>query len=74
MPSSFVSQLSPSLFSILREQLEKKGFTISIPPHTVFQGRSPTVSCTVYQSGKIVVQGKGTQEFVEFFLDRKSVV
>lgn len=69
MPSSFVSQLSPSLFSILREQLEKKGFTISIPPHTVFQGRSPTVSCTVYQSGKIVVQGKGTQEFVEFFLE-----
>ncbi|AHH22666.1 ribonuclease HIII [Chlamydia muridarum str. Nigg] len=69
MPTPFVSQLSPSLFTTLREQLEKKGFVISIPPHTVFQGRSSTVSCTVYQSGKIVVQGKGTQEFVEFFLE-----
>ncbi|MBQ8498468.1 ribonuclease HIII [Chlamydia sp.] len=69
MPAPFVSQLSPSLFSTLREQLEQKGFTISTPPHTVFQGKSPTVSCTVYQSGKIVVQGKGTQEFVEFFLE-----
>ena len=69
MSSPFVSQLSPSLFALLRDKLEKKGFHISIPPHTVFQGRSPSVSCTVYQSGKIVVQGKGTQEFVEFFLE-----
>ncbi|MEF9519788.1 ribonuclease HIII [Chlamydia crocodili] len=69
MSTPFVTQLSPSLHGLLKDRLEEKGFALTQPQHTIFQARSPSVSCTLYTSGKLVVQGKGAQEFIEFFLE-----
>lgn len=67
--SPFVTQLPPTLYNLLKTRLKEKGFEFSYPPHTVFLARSPSVSCALYSSGKLVVQGKGAQEFIEFFLE-----
>lgn len=44
-------------------------FEISHPPHTRFSAKKQGLSCTLYLSGKFVVQGKGCAEFVEFYLE-----
>ncbi|WP_366223739.1 ribonuclease HIII [Chlamydia buteonis] len=69
MSTPFVTTLSPSLHGLLKDRLEEKGFILTQPQHTIFQARSPSVSCTLYNSGKLVVQGKGSQEFIDFFLE-----
>lgn len=69
MSAPFVTQLSPELHDLLKTRLEEKSFIFSRPPHTIFLARSPSVSCTLYTSGKLVVQGKGSQEFIDFFLE-----
>ena len=69
MSVPFVTQLSPSLYGLLKSRLEEKGFEFSYPPHTIFLARSSSVSCALYSSGKLVVQGQGSQEFIEFFLE-----
>ncbi|EPP37073.1 Ribonuclease HIII [Chlamydia avium] len=69
MSTPFVTQISPSLYNLLKSRLEEKSFVFSYPPHTIFSARSPSVDCTLYSSGKLVVQGKGSQEFIEFFLE-----
>lgn len=67
--SSFVTQLDLSKAKALRDGLEERGFDLSQPPYTLFSGRKPGVSCTLYNSGKLVVQGREMAEFIEFFLE-----
>ncbi len=38
-------------------------------PHARFSGVGKDVNVTFYESGKLVVQGKGTEEFVQFVLE-----
>jgi ribonuclease HIII len=49
--------------------LKKQGFEISIPPYTLFSAKKKGVSCTLYQSGKLTVQGKEMASFIEFYLE-----
>ncbi|AAF38581.1 Ribonuclease HIII [Chlamydia pneumoniae] len=69
MPPPFVVTLTTSAQNNLRDQLKEKNFIFSQPQNTVFQARSNTVTCTLYPSGKLVIQGKGSEEFIEFFLE-----
>lgn len=70
MPSGpFVTQLDLTLAGRLRAGLEERGFSLSQPAHTLFSGRKSGITCTLYTSGKLVVQGKEMQEFIEFFLE-----
>lgn len=67
---SYVVQFDLHLAEKLREDLESSGgFSFSKPPYTIFQAKKSGLSCTLYESGKLVVQGKGTKEFVEFYLE-----
>lgn len=38
-------------------------------PHARFCAVKPDLSVTYYESGKVVIQGKGTKEFVEFVME-----
>lgn len=69
MSSSFVVQLDLSLADKLRQGLEAAGFVLSTPPYTLFQGKKKGVSCTLYTSGKLVVQGSEKKEFIEYYLE-----
>lgn len=68
-PHSFVATLDNSQGDKLLHDLKKQEFEISVPPHTRFSAKKKGVSCTLYQSGKLVVQGKESAEFIEFYLE-----
>lgn len=53
----------------LKLQLQEQGFTVEVRPYTHFFAQKPGISFTFYTSGKMVVQGKGSKEFIEFFLE-----
>lgn len=71
MPSFQLSseQLSPSALERLRNQLEERGFLIDHAPHAHFKAQKEGVFCTLYTSGKLVVQGKESASFIEFYLE-----
>lgn len=67
--SMYVTKLDLSLQQKLLAHLKEEGFEIQKPPHTLFQGKKKGIVCTLYESGKLVVQGKGIAEFIEFYLE-----
>lgn len=70
MPSAhFVTTIDLSLQDSLRTELTAQGFTFSTPPYTHFAAKKPGVTCVLYTSGKLVVQGKEMQSFIEFSLE-----
>lgn len=68
-PAVFVAQIELSMQKPLRDLLEEQGFEISQPAYTLFSGKKAGISCTLYDSGKLVVQGKNKDEFIEFHLE-----
>lgn len=68
-PSYFVAKISLDLAEKLRNDLIDQGFEISVPQYTVFSGQKKGVSCTLYTSGKLMVQGKEKEEFISFYLE-----
>lgn len=69
MSSIFVTTLETAKISKLKNDLIEKGFEISTPVHTLFQARKEGVICTLYESLKLTVQGKGMKDFLEFYLE-----
>ncbi len=65
----FVTQLSLEKGKQLLHQLRERDFEISVPPFTIFAAKKKGISCTLYESGKLIVQGKESQQFIEFFLE-----
>ncbi len=67
--ASFVTEIDISLAPKLKQALIDQGFELSQPTYTVFQAKKQGVSCTLYQSGKLMVQGKGKDDFISFYLE-----
>lgn len=68
-PSCFSTKIDPSLQNKLQKDLEAQGFEISHPPYTLFSAKKKGLSCTLYESGSLTVQGKEMQPFIEFYLE-----
>jgi ribonuclease HIII len=49
--------------------LRGQGYTFSEVPYTQYAASKEKINVLLYESRKLVVQGKGTQEFVEFVLE-----
>lgn len=67
--SCFVAKVDLELSDKLRNDLIDQGFTLSNPPYTVFSALKKGVSCTLYTSGKLTVQGKDMNDFIAFYLE-----
>jgi len=67
--SCFVATIDLSLVDKLRSDLDAQGFAFAKPAHTIFSAQKRGISCTLYASGKLTVQGKEMQEFIEFYLE-----
>jgi ribonuclease HIII len=65
----FVAQIDLKLAEKIRLDLKNQGFELSIPAHTIFSAKKKGITCTLYQSGKMVVQGKERAAFIEFYLE-----
>lgn len=68
-PASFVVTIQLALAEKLKNDLLEQGFELSQPPYTVFSGKKKGVSCTLYTSGKLMVQGKDKGEFITYYLE-----
>lgn len=68
-PSCFVATIDLSLADKLRGDLIEQGFDLTIPQYTLFSAQKKGISCTLYTSGKLMVQGKDKEEFISFYLE-----
>lgn len=68
-PSCFTAQVDLALAEKLQEDLQNQGFALSKPPYTVFSAQKKGISCTLYKSGKLTVQGSDMGPFIEFYLE-----
>ncbi len=68
-PACFSTTIDLSLAEKLKTDLQEQGFALSTPPYTIFSAVKKGVSCTLYESGKLTVQGKEMQPFIEFYLE-----
>src|SRR3990167_7228766 len=65
----FVAEVNLELAKKLRIDLIEQGFEISNPEYTIFQAKKNGISCTLYSSGKLTVQGKDKDDFIAFYLE-----
>jgi len=67
--TSYTGKLSAAQAAALKAHLETHGFRPRVVPYARFAGEKAKLSVVFYESGKLVVQGRGTQEFIEFTLE-----
>lgn len=67
--ATYVTRIDVALSTKMLSDLKEQGFAITRPQYTIFSARKRGVSCTLYDSGKLVVQGKDKEEFIEFYLE-----
>lgn len=61
--------LDPDQAARLEEHLRGGGYQLREVPHARVSGLKRDLNVTLYLSGKLVAQGKGTRDFVEFVLE-----
>ena len=64
-----VIQLTAGQAEQLRQVLLESGWILSEAPYCLFKAIKEKTSAAMYRSGKLVVQGAGTNDFVEFILE-----
>lgn len=67
--ASYTCSLDDAQAVALEAHLQEHGFEMREVPYARFGGKRDKVNVVLYESGKLVVQGKGTREFVEFVLE-----
>src|SRR3989441_11205310 len=67
--TSYTGKLSDEQASLLKSWLQAHGYKFREVPYARFAAEKEKTNLVFYESGKLVVQGKGTQDFVEFVLE-----
>src|SRR4029077_13988474 len=68
----FTSLLNDDQVDKLRTLLDQLGFRRTAKPYTIFFAQKDKLSVAVYEKGpKVLVQGKGIEDFVQFELEPK---
>jgi len=68
--NSYTHPLTQEQATKLRALLEELRFTFALRPYTLFFAQKEKLSVAVYEKGpKVLLQGKGLQEFVQFQLE-----
>ncbi|MEK7706964.1 MAG: ribonuclease HIII [Verrucomicrobiota bacterium] len=67
--TSYTCKLTNEQAATLKSCLEARHYEFREVPYARFAGEKEKTNVVFYDSGKLVVQGRGTQEFVEFVLE-----
>jgi ribonuclease HIII len=67
--TNYTCKLTDEQAGRLKLSLEARNYAFRDVPYARFAGEKDKTNVVFYESGKLVVQGKGTQEFVEFVLE-----
>ena len=70
--NTYTHPLTDDQVAKLRAVLEELGYEFSPKPYTIFFAQKNKLAVAVYEKGpKVLVQGKGVEEFVQFELEPK---
>ncbi len=64
-----VRRLTTPQIQTLKAVLERKGWILDPAPFCFFKTRADKLSVSAYQNGKLVVQGRNAEDFLEFVLE-----
>lgn len=67
--TSYTCKLDAAQATELRVYLRDQNFEFREVPHAAYAGTKDKLNVVFYNSGKLVLQGKGTAEFIEFVLE-----
>ncbi len=67
--SSYTCKLTPEQAAALEAYLREHSFEFRQVPYAKFAAANDKVNAVFYESGKLVLQGKGTEEFIDFVLE-----
>jgi len=67
--TSYTCKLTEEQAATLKSRLEARHYQFREVPYARFAGEKEKTNVVFYDSGKLVVQGKGTQDFIEFVLE-----
>src|SRR5437762_4729710 len=67
--TSYTCKLSDDQATALKGWLRERSYRFRDVPYAEFAAEKEKTNLVFYESGKLVVQGKGTQEFIEFVLE-----
>ncbi len=67
--TSHTIKLNDAQASALQGYLQEHNYKFRQVPYARFSGEKEAVNVTFYESGKLVIQGKGTRDFIEFVLE-----
>ncbi|MEO5754978.1 MAG: ribonuclease HIII, partial [Chthoniobacterales bacterium] len=69
---SYTAALSVAQVAALKQLLEEAGFEFSPKPYTIYFAQKEKLSVAVYEKGpKVLLQGRGIEDFVSFELEPK---
>jgi ribonuclease HIII len=68
-PGSFTFKIDAKQAQKLRGLLEAQGFQFREVPYTIYAAQKLKLTVNAYTSGKLLVQGRGAKEFVEFTIE-----
>ena len=71
--STFVTKVAPGQFQALRERLAGGPFEFRSVPHAAFSVKGDGAVATLYQSGKLVIQGPDPEDFLARWTDLEAV-
>ena len=67
--TTFTAVLTPEQTEKLETLLSERNWELSEAPYMVFRAVKEKTNVCAYESGKLVVQGKGTEDFITFVLE-----
>lgn len=67
--TSHTAKLTAEQAEVLERIVREGSFDLRAVPYARFSGAKKDLNVTFYESGKLVIQGKGTRDFVEFVLE-----
>jgi ribonuclease HIII len=67
--TSHTCKLTEAQAKALEAYLKSHDFELREVPYALFAGAKKEINVVFYESGKLVVQGKGTKDFIEFVLE-----
>lgn len=68
-PTSYVCEIDQQQANTLSEILERKCWNFKEAPYAHWQASLDKTTVTAYQSGKLTIQGRGTEELVLFVIE-----
>ena len=69
MQNSYTFQMSEAEQEMVTAELSKTKYTSAVVPHTLMAASIDSCRINLYKSGKLLVQGKGAKDWVEFILE-----